>query len=345
LNKHSIAFGSCLVVIAGGTGLALGQSGASLTTHYADARYDKFDKTTNTLQFTDCKSDQSSGLSICGPPSISISVSDKGLQSSLTSFGAGDHVDITTDGKVPASLVTISIKTNPSADQPISLVERLGVLASSAASLVALSSIVVAIRSGSKRWNPLLPMVGQDGRYSNSTCQMGLWFLILISTYLDTVILRVFHAGTSFIGGVNIPQNLFLLSGMSALTFAGAKGITTAKQNTASQAKVIAAAVATAGGGTAVTVPTKTTSNDNPSLFRDLLSNDNGQFDFGDFQMLVVTILAVGIYITQILHFTAFVELHRSVMLPDLDTTILASFGIGQGAYLAKKAAGNLGSS
>jgi hypothetical protein len=28
-----------------------------------------------------------------------------------------------------------------------------------------------------------------------------------------------------------------------------------------------------------------------------------------------------------------------------VDTTILATFGLGQGAYLAKKAAGNVGSS
>jgi hypothetical protein len=42
-----------------------------------------------------------------------------------------------------------------------------------------------------------------------------------------------------------------------------------------------------------------------PSLCANLLSNDNGKFDFGDFQMLVFTVLAVGMYLAQLVQFTA----------------------------------------
>jgi hypothetical protein len=33
------------------------------------------------------------------------------------------------------------------------------------------------------------------------------------------------------------------------------------------------------------------------------------------------------------------IEISAHVMMPDIDTYLLASFGLGQGAYLAKKAA------
>ena len=79
------------------------------------------------------------------------------------------------------------------------------------------------------------------------------------------------------------------------------------------------------------------------NFFKDLVQNDKGDFDFGDFQMLVVTLVAVGMYLTLIFHYLGSVELLKTATLPDIDTTILASFGLGQGAYLAKKAGGPVG--
>ena len=157
---------------------------------------------------------------------------------------------------------------------------------------------------------------------------MAMWFSAVIVTYLATVFIRAELAGREFLGGVNIPQNLLLLSGMSALTFGGAKGITTSKVQSAMQAGV-ANPKPPAGG---------------PS-FWDLLQNDSGLFDIGDFQMLIVTLLAVGMYLTLVFSFLGSIELRKIVDLPSVDTTILAAFGLGQGAYLAKKAAGNPGES
>ena len=56
-----------------------------------------------------------------------------------------------------------------------------------------------------------------------------------------------------------------------------------------------------------------------------------------DFQMVIITFLAVGCYLVRIFGFLGVVELHASISLPDVDTTILAVFGLGQGAYLSKK--------
>jgi len=61
--------------------------------------------------------------------------------------------------------------------------------------------------------------------------------------------------------------------------------------------------------------------------------------------MLIVTLVAVGMYLVLTFHFLGFIANIKSISLPDVDTTILASFGLGQGAYLTKKAAGDLGNS
>jgi hypothetical protein len=53
--------------------------------------------------------------------------------------------------------------------------------------------------------------------------------------------------------------------------------------------------------------------------------------------MLVVTLLAAVAYLIRIYAFLGQVELIQAVTLPDVDTTLLATFGLGQGAYLTKK--------
>lgn len=208
--------------------------------------------------------------------------------------------------------------------------------------------------------HPLQLIIGEDNRYSNSKFQMALWFFVLITTYIATLWLRVWAAGGDFIGGVDIPKNLLLLSGMSALTFGGAKGITANKD-------------ATPGAS-------KKTRADKPNFFFDLTHNDYGppvpaqpevpaqaatatqraipykaavpaqdpgpgQFDFGDFQMLVITLIAVVTYMVLIFNFFGTIEYSKNVSLPDVDTTLLAAFCLGQGAYLTKKAVGNVGTS
>ncbi len=154
---------------------------------------------------------------------------------------------------------------------------------------------------------------------------------MVIATYLATVYLRASQAGWEFLGGVNIPQNLFLLSGMSALTFGGAKGVTTAKVN---------AAVA---AGNPDPKPVQPAGHEN--FWKDLIQNDVGGFDLGDFQMLVVTLLAVGMYLTFTFNFLSSIGSWKALDLPNVDTTILAAFGLGHGAYLTKKAVGNVATS
>jgi hypothetical protein len=217
------------------------------------------------------------------------------------------------------------------------------------------------------RRDPRQLIISEDNRYSNSRFQMALWFFVLIVTYIAALCLRVWQLDWTFIGGINIPKNLLLLSGLSAITYAGAKGITS---------KNLAAPEAP-GKPTAADRKTRAA---RPNFFLDLTHNDGAppvpaqppvlgpppapgmapvvitpavpaqpqgppQFDFGDFQMVIVTLIAVATYVVLVFNFFGHVEYSKVVSLPDVDTTLLATFGLGQGAYLTKKAVGNVGTS
>jgi hypothetical protein len=166
-------------------------------------------------------------------------------------------------------------------------------------------------------------VVGLDGRYSNSKFQMAVWFGVVMVAYLSMLWLRFCYSGNWLLGAVEVPNNLLALSGLSALSFAGAKVITQGKEN----------ALAAAGMRGAMKQPAE------HAKLSDLVQDDAGDPDFGDFQMLLITMVAALTYLVQMLMFLGVLELRGKVTLPDADSTLLAAFGLGQGAYLAKKAA------
>ena len=159
-----------------------------------------------------------------------------------------------------------------------------------------------------------LLFLGEDGKYSNSKTQMTLWFSLVVVTYVSAFVLRWIHAG--FIGNIGIPTNVLALTGLSGLTFAGAKAITTQKAAKAAGVKQ---------GFTA-------------SFPGDLVRSDDGKFDFGDYQMIIITVIAVTTYLIIGYNFLVNLQERAAVQLPDVDSTVLAVFGVGQGAYLTKKA-------
>jgi hypothetical protein len=178
------------------------------------------------------------------------------------------------------------------------------------------------------RFQILQLILGEDGRYSNSKFQAVVWFSIVIVFYAAFVVLRGLRLGVDLMG-IGIPQNLLLLSGLSAFSFAAAKGITTAKVQDAQ-----AQGVQQPKGGSG-----------SKGLIIDLTTNDSNRLDLGDFQMLFVTLIAVGYYLVLAFAKLGALDATANPTLPDVDTTILASFGLGQGAYLVKKAVGEVGNS
>jgi len=256
---------------------------------------------------------------------------DMVLKDRLKQLQVGDRIKITfTPGgdKGQNVLKVFCLDTAPSPE----LHTRIWVVAVSAISLLLLCCILTVFR-------PQKLIIGEDSRYSNSKFQMALWFFVLVASYIATLWFRGWYAGCEFIGGVNIPPHLLLLSGMSVLTFGGAKAITTSK----------VAAAAAQGDQNA-----KTTSTVKPRFLWDLTHDDGKpavggqpavppQLDFGDVQMFVITLIAVATYVVVFVSFLSNIETVKVVTLPDVDTTILAVFGLGHGAYLTKKAVGDVG--
>lgn len=172
--------------------------------------------------------------------------------------------------------------------------------------------------------HPTELFLGTDNRYSSSKFQTVLWFSLVISAYIAIVSHRIFAAGWSYVGGVDIPPNLLILSGISVLSFTAAKAITVGKVEKA-----------TAEGRTDMKANA-----DTPRVL-DLVTDDSNHTDLGDFQMVAITLLAAIIYAISAVEFMDHIEFRRVVTMPDVDATLLSIFGLGQAAYLGKKAAGD----
>lgn len=225
-------------------------------------------------------------------------------------------------------------------------------------------------------------MIGEDGRFSNSKSQIVIWFFVLISTYVATTSLRVICSeSVDFFGGIIIPPNLLLLSGISTLTFATAKVIMKNSNPAGTQEDLVSAAktaaeTANKASDAAATDATKiasdATATETEKRASEVAATDAAQIateaakialdvekeekpdwknfsrhlmnkkgtnslDLGDFQMSIITLLTVSVYIGQFIGSLGIVTLSKNVSLPDVDSTLFATFGLAQATYLAKK--------
>jgi len=314
----------------------------NLAARLENARLDAIDSNYASISLTDCVPAQPDpSKTVCKGKAYQPKVNDSALRAKVQQFHVGDHlrVDINDKGELQEIRGPWSLPDSLPLESPkeIGAPCRLMVLGACALAILGLAAAVT-------KWSPLTFIIGMDNRYSNSKFQLALWFWVALSTYLAVVVFRVWYAGWDFFGAVSIPDHLLALSGMSAITYGGAKAITTAKVDAAANP---VNAPGAAVPRVAIADP-KNAAGRTPAharFFQDLTQNDFGGFDFGDFQMLVVTLIAVGMYLMLIFHFLGTVEFLKTAKLPDVDTTILATFGLGQGAYLTKKAAGNVGTS
>ena len=239
---------------------------------------------------------------------VTFSVKEPKFQAILLDLSKGDLVnldyDVSTKEVTSLSVATISVD----------LWLRLFILIITGFLLYFFTAFVV--RSTGKNLNDIF--VGQDKRLSNSKSQMSIWFFVVIVSYISFNVLRVLNGGLGFVGGISIPENLLVLSGISAVTYGGAKVITQSQVNSKPGSKEDA--LEKAG-------------------FKDFVTDDDGNTDFGDLQMSFITLLAVVVYLLQFFDFLGTLELQHLVTLPNVDTTILSVFGFSQGAYLTKKTA------
>ena len=117
----------------------------------------------------------------------------------------------------------------------------------------------------------------------------------------------------------------------------------------ASTAAAVASQAAANANTAAAPTPAATVFNFDPKY---LFQNNNGETDLGDLQMILISIAAVAIFAWTSFYFLGALDIVNTVngilvakttTLPDVDSALLGAFGLGQGAYLVKKAALPLG--
>jgi len=190
--------------------------------------------------------------------------------------------------------------------------------------------------------------LGLDGLHSGSTWQMLMWFTVVVTAYGATIVLRTWAGGIAYASGVSIPPRLLAQAGLSAFTFAGARAIRHLKEGRAAarrRAEADAARIAgvQAGGATSPAREAEAPAPPRASFPADLVRGEGTRPDPGNFQLVVVTLIAVSIYLVRVFAWLGQVELTCAASLPELDLALLGATSVGYGAYLAKKAASPLG--
>jgi len=270
-------------------------------------------------------------IAVDGLPPAMLTVPNTSAQKQLRAAHKGDEISFeANDVTAPTILTAIDSLSRPVSQDAVILF-----LFIAAAIVLVVSWLLLG------RCNPL---IGLDKRYSNSQTQMALWFAAVAVVYVATNLLRAVYLGGAYIGGVNVGTHLIALTGLSAFTFGAARVITTQKSDDATAATAAAAAAVAANQPNTAPPPTpKTEATGGPSI-RDLVRNDQNQADLGDFQMIMVTLGAVIIFLCQSYWYLTSLPIAQAVTLPDVDSALLATFGLGQGAYLIKKAGSPAGS-
>ena len=221
----------------------------------------------------------------------------------------GDRVWLTVDDPLdPQHVVQITriARPVPTPQRIIALVGAFAVIAA-----------LAALATSGKPWRFL---VGDDNRLSNSQTQLVAWFGVVAVVYGATLILRAWFLGWDFMGGISMTTNVLAMTGLSGLSFGAAKMVAVQKGPTAP-------------------APTDAPAAPVRPKFTDLFLNDYGDADLGDFQMILISLAAAIIFACASWQFLTLLDIVKTTTLPDIDTALLGSFGVGQGAYLIKKAA------
>jgi hypothetical protein len=285
-----------------------------------------------------------------GPPET---LTDPTIKAQLKSgdLKAGDVVRVT--GTQPGGKLGIAIR-------PPSSVDAGSVLLTMTLMAVILICVIALLARGKLRWL----IVGADNRYSKSKVQFMVWLVVVLTVYLSALWLRFWYSDYLLLGGIQIPAHLLQLAGLSGLSMAAAKGITQSKQSTVANQQASIAAAHIAGAAVGMTpdgrevaafspagglvpevvlgpAPSQIkTSATNPS-WRDLLGTDSASgvsaLDLGDFQMLLVTLIALVIYLVSAYLSLSTLEWRASISLPEVDQTLLGLLGVSHLTYLSKK--------
>jgi hypothetical protein len=175
-----------------------------------------------------------------------------------------------------------------------------------------LTSIVVT-RTADKgiNINPFALACGADKNLSASLLQFLLFTYLTIFSYVAVFAARL-GADKGFSEWLTVPQNLLILMGISVVSATASKGIVVSYVE---QGKL--------------PPPTEDKSG--------VTTDKDGQTALTKVQMIIWTIIAVGIYLLIVLDFLRNKKYLDSTELPDVDGSLLVLMGAAQGAYLGGK--------
>jgi hypothetical protein len=174
-------------------------------------------------------------------------------------------------------------------------------------------------------------VVGKDGRWSTSKFQAIAWTLVVIFALFALLFAYlIVQLGDFFDWGwaaslqdplgnsledfleKGLDESYLVLLGLPLGTAVASKAITLTK----------------VANGTQVKPPKE--AGDSTGAVQELVGDDNGETDLGDFQYLLFNFLALGYFLIQFLS-------HPSQGLPNLPDTLLGLTGVAAAAYVSKK--------
>jgi hypothetical protein len=177
-------------------------------------------------------------------------------------------------------------------------------------------------------FNILKIFEGQDKRPSSSKFQFFLWTAAVVFGYL------VVYATPDKSGNYHftpldtgLSGNLLIAMGISGATAVTAKAITSSNEAKKIKVKPDLVKVKDKDG------------NETDEVVGGVFQADDGTPDLGKIQMIVWTLIAVGVFLAGVIH--GVVTNDPSRQLPDIGQPLMILMGLGHTAYVGKKIAGD----
>ena len=171
---------------------------------------------------------------------------------------------------------------------------------------------VISLIGGS--WNVLRFIQGEDHRPSTSKAQWLLWTIVILFSYVAIYAARAQRGHFEALG--EVPANVLVALGLTTATMAVAKGIAMSKRQ-----------------------PPATAATLGISDLRFLVQENDGSPDLSKAQMLAWTFVALSVYVLVVVNQVHGIvhDVPGSIGIPDIDGSLMALMGLGQGGYIAKK--------
>jgi hypothetical protein len=189
------------------------------------------------------------------------------------------------------------------------------------AGLIGLGSLYLFYVAVMGSWGIWNTAVGKDGRASTSKFQALLWTIAVLFSYVALLDARWLHGLNEVVP--NIPPNLLVALGISAVTTTGAAAVTASNVDSGRQVKPRAQNLGLAP----------------------IFEGDDERPDLGKVQLMAFTLIAILVFLGMVFQEIAAIPglaamtppVTPANSLPDIDASLMALMGLGSAVYLGGK--------